>query len=87
MRRQARAEFLYSSRVSVDSFWKVGRKRGWWRGVRGGDLCLFVGSLMVANLVYERDARSIRSGIGRRVVSSLRGEGLRDYVAEEEKGN
>ena len=40
---------------------------------------------MVVNVVYERDARSLRSGAIRRGISSLRGEGLRDYVAEEEK--
>jgi len=84
VRKQARGEFLYSARLSMDSLWKVGRKRGWWRGIRGGDVWLFVASLMIINVVYERDARSLRSGIIRRGVSSLRGEGLRDYVAEEE---
>jgi hypothetical protein len=85
VRKKARGEFLYSARLSMDSLWKVGRKRGWWRGIRGGDVWLFVASLMVINVVYERDARSLRSGIIRRGVSSLRGEGLRDYVAEEEE--
>jgi hypothetical protein len=76
VRKKARGEFLYSVRLSMDS---------WWRGIRGGDVWLFVASLMVINVVYERDARSLRSGIIRRGVSSLRGEGLRDYVAEEEE--
>ena len=40
---------------------------------------------MVINVVYERDARAIKSGVVRRGFSSLRGEGLRDVVAEEEK--
>jgi hypothetical protein len=83
VRKQARATFLNSMRSSLDSLWKVGRKRGWWRGVRGGDVWLFVGSLMVVNAVYERDARAVRSGFVRRGISSLRGEGLRDYVREE----
>jgi len=47
---------------------------------------LFVVSLMVVNLVYERDGRAIRSGIVRRGVSGLRGEGFRDFVGEEERG-
>ncbi len=72
-------------RLSLDSLWKVGRKRGWWRGIRGGDVWLFVVSLMVINLVYERDPRSIRSGVVRRGVSGFRGEGFRDFVGEEEK--
>jgi hypothetical protein len=85
VRRDARSEFLYGARASLDSLWKVGKKRGWWRGIRGGDIGLFVASLMVINVVYERDARAIRSGLVRRGVSSLRGQGLRDWVAEEDK--
>jgi hypothetical protein len=85
VRRDARSEFLYGARASLDSLWKVGKKRGWWRGIRGGDIGLFVASLMVINVVYERDARAIRSGLVRRGVSSLRGQGLRDLVAEEDK--
>jgi hypothetical protein len=85
VRRDARGEFLYGARASLDSLWKVGRKRGWWRGIRGGDVGLFVASLMVVNVVYERDARALRSGSLRRGVSCFRGEGLRDWVAEEDK--
>jgi hypothetical protein len=83
VRGDARGEFLYGARTSLDSLWKVGKKRGWWRGVRGGDVGIFVLSLMAINVVYERDARSIRSGVVRRGVSSLRGEGFRDIVAQE----
>lgn len=85
VRGDARGEFLYGARTSLDSLWKVGRKRGWWRGIRGGDVGLFVLSLMAINVVYERDARSLRSGAIRRGVSSLRGEGLRDIIAEEDQ--
>lgn len=85
VRKQARGEFLYSLRASLDSLWKVGRKRGWWRGIRGGDVWLFVVSLIVVNLVYERDGRALRSGVVRRGVSGMRGEGWRDFVGEEEK--
>lgn len=73
-------------RTSLDSLWKVGRKRGWWKGIRGGDVGLFVASLMVINVIYERDARAINSGVVRRGISSLRGEGLRDWVEEEDGG-
>lgn len=76
---------MYSARASIDSLWKMGRKRGWWRGVRGGDVGLFVASLMVVNVIYERDARAISASVARRGVSSLRGEGLRDYVVEEQR--
>lgn len=85
VRGDARSEFLYTLRMSLDSLWKVGRRRGWWKGIRGGDVGLFVASLMVINVVYERDARAIRSGVVRRGISSLRGEGLKDWVAEEDR--
>lgn len=86
VRGDARGEFLYGMRTSLDSLWKVGRKRGWWKGIRGGDVGLFVASLMVINVIYERDARAINSGVVRRGISSLRGEGLRDWVEEEDGG-
>jgi len=85
VRRDARGEFLYGMRASIDSLWKVGKKHGWWRGIRGGDVWLFVGSLMVINVVYERDARSLRSGFVRKGISFNRGEGFKDWVAEEER--
>ncbi|TVY31905.1 hypothetical protein LSUB1_G008383, partial [Lachnellula subtilissima] len=66
VRRQARGEFLYSARTSLDSLWKVGRKRGWWKGMRGGDVWVFVASLMVINLVYERDPKAVSSAVVRR---------------------
>lgn len=46
---------------------------------------VFVASLMVINLVYERDARAISSAVVRRGVSCLRAEGGRDCVVEEKK--
>ena len=69
----------------MDSLWKVGRKRGWWTGIRGGDVWLFVASLMVVNAVFERDRRAVRSGFVRKSLSSLRGEGFRDVVNEKEE--
>lgn len=85
VRGDARGGFLYSARASLDSLWKVGRKRGWWRGIRGGDIGLFVASLMVINVVYEKDARALRGSAIRRGVSCFRGEGLRDLVMDEDK--
>jgi len=46
---------------------------------------LFVVSLMVINLVYEKDGRSLRSGAVRRGISGMRGEGWKDFVGEEER--
>ncbi|CZS89958.1 uncharacterized protein RCO7_02338 [Rhynchosporium graminicola] len=85
VRREARGEFLYATRASIDSLWKVGRKRGWWKGIRGGDVWIFVVSLMCVNVVFEREKKAINSGVVRRGVGFLRGEGLKDELREEEK--
>ncbi|PNY28747.1 Uncharacterized protein TCAP_01331 [Tolypocladium capitatum] len=83
-RRHGRGVFLYTARASVDSLWKVGVKRRWWRAMRGGDVWVFVLALMVTGVVYERDARAIREREWRKSVSWVRGEGWRDWGADEE---
>ncbi|KFA65310.1 hypothetical protein S40285_02708 [Stachybotrys chlorohalonatus IBT 40285] len=84
-RRHGRSAFLYTARVSVDSLWKVGVKRRWWRAMKGGDVWVFVLALMVTGVVYERDARAIREAPWRKGVSWMRGEGFRDWAMEEEE--
>ncbi|KAK2591162.1 hypothetical protein QQS21_011156 [Conoideocrella luteorostrata] len=82
-RRHGRSIFLYSARASVDSLWKVGVKRRWWKAMKGGDVWVFVLALMVTGVVYERDARAIREKEWRKGVSWIRGEGWRDWSIEE----
>ena len=60
--------------MSADSLWKVGVKHGWWRGVKGGDVWVFVAGLVVLNLIYEARAEAIYSGAVRWLVRVLRGE-------------
>ena len=60
-------------RLSVDSAWKVGVKRGYWKGVKGGDVALFVLGLAVVNVVYEKRRGVIGGGVGKGV-GWLRGE-------------
>ncbi|PHH73170.1 hypothetical protein CDD80_4006 [Ophiocordyceps camponoti-rufipedis] len=50
-RRHGRSVFLYSARASVDSLWKVGVKRRWWRAMRGGDVWVFALALMLTGVV------------------------------------
>lgn len=69
-----RGNFLYSMRMSIDSTWKVGVKRGWWKGVKGGDVWLFVAALAIVNVVYTKDSEAVKGGIARRVIANLRGE-------------
>ncbi|KAF2025273.1 hypothetical protein EK21DRAFT_76871 [Setomelanomma holmii] len=85
-RKNGRANFLYSARMSIDSFWKVGVKRGWWRGVKNGDVLLFVLSLATINGLYEVSPRSISSGVARKGLGVLRGEGWVDRAALPREG-
>lgn len=79
-RRHGRSVFLYSARTSVDSLWKVGVKRRWWRSMKGGDLWVFVLALAITGVVYERDAKAIKESPFRKGVSWIRGEGFRDWT-------
>lgn len=83
-RRHGRGVFLYSARVSVDSLWKVGVKRRWWRAMKGGDVWVFVLAVMLTGVVYERDAKAVREKGWRKGISWVRGEGWRDWALEEE---
>ena len=83
-RRHGRGVFLYTARASVDSLWKVGVKRRWWKSMKGGDVWVFVVALMITGVVYERDAQAIREGNWRKGVSFIRGEGWRDWSIEDD---
>ncbi len=69
----------------MDSLWKVGVKRGWWRKMKGVDVWVFVAALALLNGVYTKDAGAIKGGMVRRVVAGLRGESmaLRSSLARE----
>lgn len=64
--------------MSIDSLWKVGVKKGWWRGIKNGDVLLFVVSLATVNVLYEVSPRTVNSGVARKGLSVLRGEGWVD---------
>jgi hypothetical protein len=82
-RKQGRGVFLYSARLSVDSLWKVGVKRRWWRGMKGGDVWVFVVALALTGAVYEREARAVKEDSWRKGISWVRGEGWRDWSVED----
>ncbi|OTB10265.1 hypothetical protein K445DRAFT_323129 [Daldinia sp. EC12] len=83
-RKEGRSVFLYSARTSVDSLWKVGVKRRWWRAMKGGDVWVFVLALAITGAVYERDARAIRESRVRKGLSWVRGTEFRDWGLEDE---
>ena len=78
---------MYTARMSIDSLWKVGSKRGWWKGVKNGDVLLFVVSLATVNALYEVSPRSINSGVARKGLGVLRGEGWVDRAVVSRQGN
>jgi len=80
-RKGGRANALYSLRMSIDSLWQVGIKRGWWRSVKNGDVLLFVLSLATVNALYEVSPRSVNSSVARKGLGVLRGEGWVDPAA------
>ena len=85
-RKHGRALFMYSARASLDSIWRVGVKRRWWRPAsQGADVLVFVASLLVAGAVYERQASAVREPTWRKGVSWVRGEGWRDWAIEEDE--
>ncbi|OTA99754.1 hypothetical protein M426DRAFT_16151 [Hypoxylon sp. CI-4A] len=84
-RKEGRSVFLYSARASVDSLWKVGVKRRWWRAMKGGDVWVFVLALAITGAVYERDARAIRETRVRKGLSWVQGAGFRDWGLEEDE--
>jgi hypothetical protein len=74
-RKRGRTVFLYSFKASLESLWRVGVKRRWWKGVRGGDVMVFMLALAVSGVVYERGG-----GDGwRKEVSWVRGTGWREW--------
>ncbi|CAK7271443.1 hypothetical protein SEPCBS57363_004623 [Sporothrix epigloea] len=84
-RKHGRNLFLYSARASLDSIWRVGAKRRWWRPAsQGADVLVFVASLMLAGAVYERQASAVREPTWRKGMSWVRGEGWRDWAIEED---
>lgn len=80
-----RGNFLFTARLSLNSLWKVGKKRGWWKGVQGGDVWLFVMCLGVVGAVYERRPAAVKGPVIRKGLGMLRGEGWIDRSLEKEK--
>ncbi|KAF1813053.1 hypothetical protein P152DRAFT_435473 [Eremomyces bilateralis CBS 781.70] len=77
----ARGNFMYTTRSSLDSLWKVGVKRRWWKGVANGDVILFIASLAAINAVHEIRPSAVRGPAIRKAISSLSGEGWTDRCA------
>lgn len=75
---------MYSVRLSIDSLWNVGVKRGLWKGFDGGDVAVFVAGLAVMNVIYEK-RRAVIGGVAEKGVGWLRGEDLFRKGGEEKR--
>ena len=84
-RKNGRGQYLYSVRMSIDSVWKVGVKKGWWREGKNGDVSVFVIGLMLLNVIYEINPSAVDSSIVRGGIAMLRGEGRIDTMQEIKK--
>lgn len=84
VRRQARSEFMYSMRASILSCWQIGRKRGWWKSLPGGDILVFIVGLATLNVIFECDKGRgvVNSWMVRSVLSGARGYGWNGTVIE-----
>lgn len=69
-----RGNSLYATRVSVDSLWKVGVKHGWWKGVKGGDVVVFVLGLALTHAVYELQDKAVEDKGMKTILRLLRGD-------------
>ena len=65
-RKHARGTFMYSVRASLDSYWKVGLKKGWWSNKGNKDLWVLVASMALLNVVFELRPDAVQSGIVQR---------------------
>lgn len=79
-KKNGRPIFLHTAKASLNSLWKVGVKRRWWRAMKSGDVWVLVAALALTGVVYERDAKAIKEKNWRKGVSWVRGEGWRDWV-------
>lgn len=62
----------------MDSLWKVGVKRGWWKGWKNGDVFVFIASLALIQSIYETNPKAVSGGVVRKSLSMLRGDGWVD---------
>lgn len=81
----SRSVFLYFFRAALDSAWKSGRKRGLWKGGRGGEVWLFVLSWAVIGSILEANPTAVQGSGIRKYLSWLRGDGWNDPADESEK--
>jgi len=73
-RGTSRAAFTYTARLALVSLWKTGVKKRWWRGVKNGDVVLFVLGLAAMEAVWEAGGEvGVSEGYVRKGLEVLKG--------------
>ena len=73
-REHGRSHFLYGFRTSMESLWKLGVKKGYWRPGKTGDVWLAICGLMFLNIIHDHNVDAVSSTIFRRGLVLGRGE-------------
>ena len=63
---------MYSVRASLDSYWKVGLKKGWWSNKGNKDLWVLVASIALLNVVFELRPDAVQSSIIKRGLNMMK---------------
>jgi len=74
----SRANFLYFFRLAIDSAWKVGVKRGLWRGFKGGEVLIFVASWGLIGSLLESNPNAVTGSGMRKSLAWMRGDDFMD---------
>ena len=69
----------------MDSTWKLGIKKGWWKAGKYGDVWVFTLSLMALNAIFEEHPDALTSGLWKRGLEFVRGE-ARAVQASDDRG-
>lgn len=76
---------MYVVRLCLASLWAVGQRRKWWKGVRGGDVGLFMFGLAALGVVFEMRPGAVQGVSVRKGLAWGRGEGWIDRGEQQSK--
>lgn len=76
----SRSTFQYFFRAAVDSAWKAGVKRGFWKGWRGGELWVIVLGWALMGAIMETRPSAVQGRGLRKGLAWMKGDGFTDTV-------
>ena len=84
-REGGHSQSFYSFRLSLDSLWKVGVKRKWWKAHGSGDVLVIVASLMILNTIHEVSPSAIKSRLIKKGLQFAKGDAQQLSSTKEEQ--